>query len=100
MERNTTYRVFTDLSRLATCDYSLMFNRPIKVFMERGAFAAGGLAQHSSSLPVLVGLALKHFHSKLNCAIITTSLMGFKEIKVDLLNRTQPSKDTGHCKQI
>lgn len=44
MERNTTYRVFTDLSRLTTCDYILKFNRPIKVFMERGAFAAGGLA--------------------------------------------------------
>lgn len=48
MERNTTYKVFTDLSRLTTCDYSLMFNRPIKVFMECGAFAPGGLAQHSS----------------------------------------------------
>lgn len=43
-EENTTYRVFTDLSRLTTCDYSLMFNRPIKVFMEHGACAAGGLA--------------------------------------------------------
>lgn len=49
---NTTYRVFTNLSRLATCDYSLMFNRPIKVFMERGAFAAGGLAQRSADLCV------------------------------------------------
>lgn len=93
MGRHTTYRVFTDLSGLATCDYSLMFNRPIKVFMERGAFAAGGLAQHSSSLSVLVGLAHnKHFHSKLNCGIITTSLIGFKEIKINLLKGTQPSK--------
>lgn len=48
MERNTTYKVFTDLSRLTTFDYSLMFNRPIKVFMECGAFASGGLALHSS----------------------------------------------------
>lgn len=43
-ESNTTRPVFTDLSRLTTCYYSLMFNRPIKVFMERGAFAARGPA--------------------------------------------------------
>lgn len=68
--------------------------------MERGAFAAGGLAERSTSLSVLVGLALKHFNSKLNCAIITTSWIGFKEIKVDMLEGTQPSKGRGHCKQI
>lgn len=99
-ERNTTYRVFTDLSGLATCDYSLVFNRPIKVFMERRAFAAGGLAQCSSRLSVLVCLAFKHFHSKVNCAIITTSVIGLQEIKVDRLNRTQLSKGRGHCQQI
>lgn len=37
-ERNTTYGVFTDLCWLPTCDYSLMFNRPIKGFI--GAFAS------------------------------------------------------------
>lgn len=36
VKRNTTYKVFTDLSGLATCDYGLAFNRPIRPFMERG----------------------------------------------------------------
>lgn len=84
--------MFTDLSKLATCDYSLMFNRPIKVFMECGAFAVGLLAQHSSGT--------KHFHSKLNCVIITTSQGGFKDTQTDLLKGTQPSKGRGHSEQI
>ena len=43
-ESGTTYREFTELSSLTTCDYSLMFNTPIKAFMELGAFSAGGPA--------------------------------------------------------
>lgn len=68
--------------------------------MEHGAFAAGGLAQRSSRLSVLVCLAFKHFHSKVNCAITTTSLIGLQEIKVARLKRTELSKGRGHCQQI
>lgn len=35
VKRNIASEVFTDLSGLATCDYGLTFNRPIKLFMER-----------------------------------------------------------------
>lgn len=59
-----------------------------------------GLLLQEFWLSVLVGKALKHFHYKLNCVIITASLKGLKEIKIDLLRGTQPSKSRGRCKQI
>lgn len=56
--------------------------------MEHGAFALAGLAQHSSSLSVFVGLALnKRFHFKL----VTTFLIRCKEIQV--LNRLHSCED-------
>lgn len=58
MQRNTTNKEFTDLSGLTTCDYSLIFNSPIKVFIECGLWPQEG--QKGTRLTVLVGTKLCH----------------------------------------
>lgn len=57
---NATSKVFTDLSGLATRDYSLTFNRPIRLFMEGGTRRAAALTCYTH-----------HSHCKLNCLVIT-----------------------------